>query len=218
MSSPSLSTPPLKAPILRSKYAGRVAVVEPSKNVHHPTGLDANPFFLCQPEVRKARREILIRERPPSPHKTLAAAIRTAGPIPPVDEDEENKIFREKSRIITSASPKTIHVTVENVDEPRTKPETILTVKNSPKYGRRASAAKPPARDMKANAAKMRNQSKIVEGNRDYNKKLNKKNSITSTTTDDEGKSNSNDETTPSFVVLKDPCNQSKWMKSSWYI
>lgn len=213
-SSASTGSPaPMKAPILKNKYTGRVAVVEPSKNVHHPTGLNVEPTYLCQPEVRKARREILLRERPPSPHKTIAAAIRSAGPIPQVDEDEENRIFQEKSRMITSAKPKIMHVTVENVDEPNKKPETILSIKNSPKFGRRA---KPPAKNVKGNVQKMRNQTKIIEGNRNYiNLKLPKKNSLTSTTTDDENKSN--DETVPSFVVLKDPCNSNKWMKSSWY-
>lgn len=214
--------PIVSSPISTTKYHPRVAVVEPSKNVHHPTGLDFDPTYFCQPEVRKARKEFLIRKRPPSPSKTIAAVIKSSGEIFPTTEEDDNKIYNEKSRIVPPLSNQTIHVTVENVDEPDVKPSTILSIQSPPKFGRRASII-----DMKASAQKQRNRSKIIEGNRNYSdQNLLKKNSLSSTTTDDDSilnkaeidnNSRKNAKKPPSFVILKEPCKQNKWMKTSWY-
>lgn len=215
------SPPPARAPILTSKYSTRVAVIEPSKNIHHPTGLDADPSYLCQPEVRKARRELLLRKRPPSPSKTLSASIKSAGQALLTNEEEENKIYNVKSHIVTSdTKPLPITVTVENFDDPKDRSSTILTVNSPPKHGRRASINnnKEPT---KGHVQRQRNRTKIIEGNRDYfNMNLAKKNSLSSTTTttmtDDEASINgSRNPTKKSFVILNDPCNENKWMKSS---
>lgn len=214
----SLGSPP-RASILANKYSTRVAVIEPSKNVHHPTGMDADPSYLCQPEVRKARRELLIRKRPPSPSKTLAASIKSAGQVLLTNEEEENKIYNAKSHIVTSDTmPVPITVTVENFDDPKDKSSTILTVNSPPKHGRRASMNNNKMASKEATKGivqKQRNRTKIIEGNRDYfNTNLPKKNSLSSTTTttntDDEASAPSK-----SFIILKEPCNENKWMKSS---
>lgn len=224
------SPPPPRAPILTNKYATKVAVIEPSKNIHHPTGIDVDPSYLCQPEVRKARRELLLRKRPPSPSKTLAAAIKSSGKGVHTNEEEENKIYNAKSHIVTAdTKPIPITVTVENFDDPKDKALTILTVNSPPKYGRRASVINnksPP----KGNAQRQRNRAKIIEGNRDYfTTNLPKKNSLSSTTTttmtDDEpsatagngkkGFRDGNAPTSKSFIILNEPCNENKWMKSS---
>lgn len=220
------SPPPTRAPILTNKYGARVAVIEPSKNIHHPTGLDADPSYLCQPEVRKARRELLIRKRPPSPSKTLAASIKSVDQVSLINEDEENKIYNAKSHIVSSETkPLPITVTVENFDDPKDKASTILTVNSPPKHGRRASvinneiSSKEP---IKGYVQRQRNRAKIIEGNRDYFGT--KKNSLSSTTTtttmtDDEASdaaiNASRNPTSTSFIILNEPCNENKWMKSS---
>lgn len=222
------SPPSPRASILTNKYGTRIAVIQPSKNIHHPTGIDVEPSYLCQPEVRKARREILIRKRPPSPSKTIAATIKSAGQLITTSEEEENKIYNAKSHIITSdTKPLPITVTVENVDDPKDKTSTILTVNSPPKYGRRASINnnKMPLKEpTKGLVQKQRNRAKIIEGNRDYfNTNLAKKNSLSSTTTttmtDDEASigamNGSRSPTSKSFIILNEPCNENKWMKSS---
>lgn len=118
-----------------------------------------------------------------------------------------------------------IQVTIENFDEPNKKPTTILRSAHSPKFGRRASIQHASTIDAKSNLHHRRNQTKIIEGNSDYIK-LQKKNSLTSTTTtDDEAgmisrrkfNGDKSHDQAPSFFVLKEPCKETKWMKSSWY-
>lgn len=197
-------------------------------NIHHPTGIDADPSYLCQPEVRKARRELLIRKRPPSPSKTLAASIKSTGQVLLSNEDEENKIYNAKSHIVTSdTKPLPITVTIENFDDPKDMTSTILTVNSPPKHGRRASMNNnkmPSSESIKGHVQRQRNRAKIIEGNRDYfNTNLVKKNSLSSTTTttmtDDEASvaamNGSRSPTSKSFIILNEPCNENKWMKSS---
>lgn len=209
-------------PIITKKFNPRVAIIEPSKNVHHSTGLDpVDPHYLCQPEVRKARHEILIKKRPPSPNKTLCSAIKHSGTVfPGNDEEEENRLYNARSKILPPSPVPPIQVTIEDVDEPHRKTSTLISIGGAPpKYGRRAS------NDNKINVHRQRNQTKIIEGNRDY---LSKKNSLTSTTTantDDDSTNNGGGklisskslENEPSFVILKEPYKKNKWMKSSWY-
>lgn len=237
---------PLRQAIITPKFHNStVAIIEPSQNVHHPTGLDVNTApcaYLCQPEVRRARHEILKKKRPPSPSKSIAAAMKyeTMKKGLVVDSDEDNRQYMERSRMVTPTPSPPIQVTVENVDEPNGKPITLLRG-GSPKYGRRASnVQRSPSIDAKATGAGtpplslQRNHSKIIEGNREYGRGM-KKASITSTTTnttitntDDDARrrssiprklshSQSVDESR-SFVILKDPYKQTnQWMKSNWY-
>lgn len=222
--------PPPRAPILTNKFSTRVAIIEPSKNIHHPTGIDVDPSYLCQPEVRKARREILIRKRPPSPSKTLAASIKSVGQLLSTNEEEENKIYNANSHIIVpDTKPLPITVTVENFDEPKDKISTILTVNSPKKHGRRASVNnnKITSKELltKGHMQKQRNRTKIIEGNRDYlNSNMSKKNSLssittTTTMTDDDASmgtlTDSRNPTSKSFVILNEPCTENKWMKSS---
>lgn len=224
----SRGSPPLpRAPILANKFTTKVAVIEPSKNIHHPTGIDDDPSYLCQPEVRKARRELLIRKRPPSPSKTLSASIKSAGQLVVTNEEEENKIYNAKSHIITSDTKPPPIVTVENFDDPKAKTSTISTVNSPPKHGRRASMLNnnlSSNETTKSQVQRQRNRAKIIEGNRDYfNANPTKKNSLSSTTTttmtDDEASVTAVDgrrsPTSKSFVILNEPCNENKWMKSS---
>lgn len=214
---------PIRNAIIANRFNPRVAVIEPTKNVHHPTGID-EPSYLCSPEVRKARREILIKERPPSPSKTIAAAIRSTGHIFPTNEDDEDGKYNEKSHIVSPKLSPPIKVTIENFDEPHKKPTTILrSAQISPRFGRRSSSIQHASSiDAKHRSYNKRNQTKIIEGNVGYMKK---KNSLSSTTTTDDeyltGLKKLNDfksvNAAPSFVVLKDPSKENKWMKSSWY-
>lgn len=169
--------------------------------------------------MRKARRENSIKKRPATPSQTIAAAVRSTGQIFPTDEGEENRRYNERSHIVTSAVKPPVHVTIENFDEPSTKPITIIGNK-SPKYGRRISLQ---MADINGNSNAKRNLSKIIEGNHKYTSK--KKSSLSSSTTvDDEYSSASNKLMSsdslegPSFVILNEPTKNNKWMKSSWYL
>lgn len=225
-------------PIIANKFNNsNVAVIEPSKNVHHSTGINGKVCsYLCQPEVRKARHEILKKKRPPSPTETVASSLKYSNmrKALPTNDENENRLYMEKSRIIPP-TPSPPIVTIENFDEPDTKPITIIRGappnNYGPSYGRRASTIHSPSIDAKNSYPLLqRNQTKIIEGNHEYVKSL-KKNSMASivTSADDEfnrrtsidsrklSHSQSLDES-PSFVVLKEPCKQNKWMKSNWYM
>lgn len=237
---------PIRQAIISPKFHNsNVAIIEPSQNIHHPTGLDVNDApctYLRQPEVRRARHEILKKKRPPSPNKSIAAAMKyeTMKKGVAVDSDEENRLYMEKSRMVTPLPSPPVQVTVENVDEPNGKPITLLRGA-SPKYGRRASnVQRSPSIDAKGPSVGtpplplQRNHSKIIEGNREYGRGV-KKASITSTTTNTTITNNEDDtrrrssiprkltqsqslDESRSFVVLKDPYKQTnKWMKSNWY-
>ncbi|XP_031616783.1 uncharacterized protein LOC116336792 [Contarinia nasturtii] len=214
---------PIQQAIITPKFNPNphMAIVEPSQNIHQPPTIDKNPFYLCQPEVRKARREILIKKRPTSPRQTISAAVRSTGRILTTNEDDENRSYNERSRIVKSPIKPPIQVTIENVDEPREKP-TIINMDNriTSKYGRRSSMH---VTDVNGNLQTKRNASKIIEGNHEYAPK--KKTSITSTTTTDDEYVNrgrkmmhSQSLEQPSFVILNDPIKHNKWMKSSWYL
>lgn len=217
---------PIRNAIIANRFNPRVAVIEPTKNVHHPTGID-DSSYLCSPEVRKARREILIKERPPSPSKTIAAAIRSTGDIFATNEEDEDRKYNEKSRIVSPKLNQPIKVTIENFDEPNKKPTTILRSSQiSPRFGRRSSSIQYASSvDAKHRSHNKRNHTKIIEGNVGYMKKKNSLSSTATTTTDDEylaGLKKLNDcksvNAAPSFVVLKDPSKENRWMKSSsWY-
>lgn len=211
------------ATILSPKFHRNVAIVEPSPNIHQPPTIDKNPFYLNSPEVRRARREILIKKRPPSPSQTISAAIRNYGPIGKINENEENQRYMERSNIVKPTAKPTIQVMIDDFDEPSIKPTTLLSapvhIHSPPKGGRRISVQ---TANICSNSHAKRNQSKIIEGNYEYTKK---KSSLTSSTTDDDRShatrklvsSHAHQIDAPSFVVLKDPMKQNKWMKSSWY-
>lgn len=241
---------PQRQPIITTKFPNsNIAIIEPSTNIHLATKFDEPACtFLRQPEVRRARHEILKKKRPPSPSKSISSTMKyemmKKGLT--VDSDEENRIFMERSRMVTPTPSPPIHVTLENVDDPNAKPITLLRA-TSPKFGRRASVVqRSPSIDVKPTVntsatllpptpamAHHRNHSKIIEGNREYGRG-GKKASITSTITTTTTASNDNDhnwrsmprklshsqsvEEPRSFVVLKDPYKQTgKWMKSNWY-
>lgn len=213
----SRKSSPVQQPIITRKFSPNrnVAIVEPRPNVHEPPLINQNPFYLCQPEVRKARREILIKKRPPSPRQTIAASVRHTHHTLLPNEDEENQSYNERSRIIKSPVKPPVQVTIENFDDTK-----AAVVHRSPiQYGRRASGQ---AADINGNTQAKRNLSKIIEGNYEYTPK--KKSSLSSSTMDEEyGNDNkklvhSQSLESPSFVILKDPIKQNKWMKSSWYL
>lgn len=216
-------SPSARPAIISPKFNQNVAVVEPSQNIHQPPTIDKNPFYLCQPEVRKARREVLIKKRPPSPSQKLSTAIRRNGPIGRINENEENQRYNERSHIVTAPVKPPVQVLIDNYDEPSIKPIPLLSaptisVKSPAKYGRRVSVQTP---NLSANSHAKRNLSKIIEGNYEYTRK---KSSLTSSTDDDFANGatrklvSSQSLETPSFVVLNDPMKQNKWMKSSWYL
>lgn len=193
-----------------------VAIVGPSQNIHEPPNINQNPFYLCQPEVRKARREILLKKRPASPRQTIAATVRSTGHGLLTNEDEENRSYNERSRIIKSPVNRQVHVTIENFDEINAKP--MIHNKNHVKYGRRASSQ---VGDANANNQSKRRLSKTISGNYEFASK--ERSSFSSSMDDkfdDTSKKlvNSPNLESPSFVILQDPIKQNKWMKPSWYL
>lgn len=170
---------------------------------HEPPKINANPFYLCQPEVRKARHEMLIKKRPP--RQTIAETVRSYGHIVPTNEDDENQSYNDRSRIVKSPVKPPVHITIENVDQRKTKPAIPIHNESFVKFGRRAVT------DTK------RNRSKIIDGNYLYTPK--KKSSFSSSTTMDDEYGNDSKQLvsrqsleSPSFFVLKDPIRQNKWI------
>lgn len=242
---------PVHNAIVTPKFNSNIAIVEPSKhhNIHQPpqtvaaaaavataeppATINKNPSYLCQPEVRKARHEVLIKKRPPSPHQTISATIRSIGRPAKLNEDEENKCYNERSRIVTAPVKPPVQVVIDNFDDPSEKP-TLFPLRTPLKVsGRRASSMQ--SSNCNANSYAKRNHSKIIEGNYEYTKK---RTSLLSSTTDDENGNGSNGAGSgsggggantrklvsshsmenPSFVVLNDRMRQNKWMKSTWYL
>lgn len=221
-----------------------MAIVEPSKhNIHQPpqptvlvepvTTINKNPSYLCQPEVRKARHEVLIKKRPPSPHQTISAAIRSIGRPAKLNEDEENKCYNERSNIISTSVKPPVQVLIDNFDDPTEKPTELFPLRTPLRVttGRRASSMQ--SSNYNGNSYAKRNHSKIIEGNHEYTKK--RTSLLSTTTTDDEVGYGSNgggggggistrklvssqSMENPSFVVLNDRLKQNKWMKSTWYL
>lgn len=132
------------------------------------------------------------------------------------NEDEENRSYNERSRIIKSPVNRKIHVTIENFDEKNAKP--MIHNLNHVKYGRRASTQ---VGDTNANNQSKRRLSKTITGNYEY---TSKDRSSFSSSMDDKFDDNnkklvsSPNLESPSFVILQDPIKQNKWMKPSWYL
>lgn len=200
----------IRQPEITTNYISKsnVAIIEPSQNIHEPSKMSQDSFYLCQPEVRKARREILIKKRPTSSRQIIDASMRCNGHISLTNEDEENRSYNERSRIIKSSVEPPVDLTIENFHQ--TNAKTIYN-KNSVKYGRRTSDQVVDANE--TNQAK-RNLSKIIEGNHEYAAK-NKSSSIMSRS-NERKVINAERGESPSFVILKDPIKQNKWMQSSW--
>lgn len=168
-----------------------------TKNVHDPN-LEDLPF-MCQPEVRRAKQDLLLKKRNARNEINNNVVEKTFQKDfigSPTDDLRSNKSVapvspRAKSR---NTSP-SFKLTVQNVDDAG----GSFKKKVSPKFGRRASKDVKRAKD----SHKIRNQTKVIEGNRDYfidNKTVKVR--------DDE----------PPFVVLKEPSKQNRWMKQSvWY-
>lgn len=216
---PTRKLSPVRQAIVTPKFKANVAIVEPTQNIHKPPTIDKDPFYLCQPEVRKARHEILIRKRTPTPSQTISAAVKSVGRVTIPNEDEENLRYNARSRIVSSPVKPPVQVFVDSYDEP-TKP--ILQTKTSPNKSARRVSVQTPQPSASANPHAKRNLSKIIEGNYEYTKK---KSSLTSSTDDEFGSGakklvSSQSLDGPSFVVLKDPMKQNKWMKSTstWYL
>lgn len=183
--------------------------------------------------MRKARHEVLIKKRPPSPHQTISAAIRSVGRPAKLNEDEENKCYNERSHIVQTPVKPPVQVLIDNFDDPSEKPIALFPLRTPLKVpGRRASSMQ--TSNYNGNSFAKRNHSKIIEGNHEYTKK---RTSLLSNTTDDElgnGSSSgcggggggisarklvsSHSLENPSFVVLNDRMKQNKWMKSTWYL
>lgn len=161
---------------------------------------------MCQPEVRKAKQDLLIKKR--SPRKEInnnndnftETTFEKNFVGSPTDDLKCNNSAASKSPrnsfIKSRNKSPSFKLTVENVDDPG----GSFKKKLSPKFGRRASKDVKRGKD----GHKIRNQTKVIEGNRDYiidNK----------TTLRDRNEQ-------PPFVVLNEPCKQNRWMKHSvWY-
>lgn len=165
---------------------------------------------MCQPEVRRAKQDLLIKERisrkdvfyQPTPLDTVHHPIDSypSSNHPVISPDLPNHPSHNNRR---SSSPK-FKLTVKNVDDPGGNFK-----KTTPKFGRR-SVAGGGVKD----AHRLRNRTKVVEGNREYTKGVRMTN-VQSDVGYQKAKRSPADP--QSFVVLKEPCKPSNWMKSSWY-
>lgn len=181
----------------------------PSKNIHsppQPLNLDLeNLPYQCQPEVRRAQNDLLLKKRIPSSRPINVDTI-TEHVMGSASDEMTNKTSSVISSMKNKSTSPTFKLTVENVDDPG----GTFIKKPTPKFGRRASTTTLGGQHI-SDAQRIRNRTRVIEGNRNYPDTHNHilgggKNS----------KQNTN-EISPSFIVLKEPCKQTKWMKSSWY-
>lgn len=185
-------------------FSPRVAIVQPSVNTRAFNGVDFEPFY-CQPEVRRLKKEMLIRNRPPSPSKTLSATMMNVGDSSVTTEEDDNKIYNERSHIVTpemgSVSPE-IKVIVDDVDD---NTEVEPSGDRAAKFGRRSRIiADAYVRGLpKASDSEQDNvQEKPTKHYRTISSDLTEESDI--------------DADRP-FVILKEPCTKNKWLKPSWY-
>lgn len=171
-----------------------------SKNVHDPN-LEDLPF-MCQPEVRRAKQDLLIKKRSPRKEINNNLVEKTfekdffGSPTNDLKSNNSAALKSPRSSIGKSrnTSP-SFKLTVQNVDDPG----GSFKKKLSPKFGRRASKDVKRGKD----SHNIRNQTKVIEGNRNY-------------IVDNKTRKEKNGEAP--FVVLNEPCKQNKWMKQSvWY-
>lgn len=172
---------------------------------------------MCQPEVRRAKQNLLIKERisprdmfhqPAVLQDTLIESL-----APPQNHPIHSPSVLPSHHPPTprrSTSPK-FKLTVKNVDDPGGNFK-----KTTPKFGRRSIGG---GGSGVKDAHRLRNRTKVVEGNREYTK------GVRMTNVQSDGGGRHHHKTKPqrsivdpqSFVVLKEPCKPSNWMKSSWY-
>lgn len=177
-----------------------------SLHIHDaPINLENLPF-LCQPEVRKAKKELLIKEHSP-PRKEISnfsstGTIEKNISMPPDKSTVKSGNVSRRSSIKSRNASPTYKLLVENVDVPKGSFK-----KPTPKFGRRKSVDSGAGKD----AHKLRNRSKIIEMNPNY---LKDNSSINKNVIFSQDKNYKN---IPSFIVLNEPCKQSSWMKPSWY-
>lgn len=192
------------------------------QNIHDPPPIDkllnkigdsseSDIPLKCQPEYRKAKMDYMIRERTPSRREENNNSINILN---------ENKIGLPintdiRKNICNSSSDSDVHpkssdseinpgfrLLVENVDEGK----GTFRKDMNPKYGRRASNI-----SVENNSQNIRTRTRVVEGNPNYVQdtsnyyRRQKKRMIPE------------EKTSPSFIVLNEPCKQSSWMKPSWY-
>lgn len=157
---------------------------------------------MCQPEVRRAKQDLLIKTKSPRNESIMTEKTFqkdfVGSPTDDLNGNNSPALRSPRTPVLKSrnVSP-SFKLTVENVDDPG----GTFKKKPSPKFGRRATS-----RDVKRgkDSHKLRNQTKVVEGNRDY-------------IIDDKTMRDRSEQ--PPFVVLKEqPCKQNRWMKQSiWY-
>lgn len=187
------------------------------QKIHHPTAEEEK--FMCQPEVRKAKMELMkkewtkpketvyyshVRERPELRELTTTTTDSSSS----IEFLQNANLRRQKSK----DSAPSFKLMVENVDDTG---GSFKQTKLSPKFGRRSSIKGGGGGGVLNtevngnNTFTTRNRTKVIEGNKNYYKKGNMTPTI-NTTIDENHNS-------PSFVVLNEPCKENVWMKSSWY-
>lgn len=230
--------------------------LQPPPNVHDPN-LEVLPF-MCQPEVRRARQDLLLKKR--LGNKEIISTDETVEygsvgntpitespaifPLPPIGGSlSPRRIVNTSSpaREITTRTtistnhnnnqlatePITFRLTVQNVDDPG----NGTFRKTTPKFGRRSSV-------LVKEAHRLRNRSRIVEGNREYaagvatadrqimqgrhnqhphHQRPSDPNEESNTQQRQHHQHHSRKSSSQSFVVLKEPCKQNRWIKTSWY-
>lgn len=177
--------------------------LDPLKNVHSSSDLENLPFQ-CQPEVRRAKNDLLLKKR--SPPRTMQLETITSHVIGAPSDELTNKTSNKEPLQAKSSSP-TFKLTVQNVDDPG----GTFIKKPTPKFGRRASTL---GGQHVSDAQRIRNRTRIIEGNRQY---PDTHQHILGGGQNKKPASKSPSDVSPSFIVLNEPCTQTKWMKSSWY-
>lgn len=206
---------------------------------------------MCQPELRRARQDLLLRKRL-GPKEIVStdstveygslgnALVADAPSICPLPTPRSGTPTTSGSRLISattirlpdaaarSPGPITFRLTVQNVDDAdgRRFQTSTSSSKASPKFGRRSSTV------VIKESHRLRNHSRIVEGNRAYTTAADgaavDRSSPTRRSLQHEHLQQqqlqhlrhhhpSRKAQSQSFVVLREPCKQSKWMKTSWY-
>lgn len=180
-----------------------IKTLDPLKNVHSSSDLENLPFQ-CQPEVRRAKNDLLLKKR--SPPRSMQLETITSHTIGEPSDELTNKASNMELLKAKSPSP-TFKLTVQNVDDPG----GTFIKKPTPKFGRRASTL---GGQHVSDAQRIRNRTRVVEGNRQYPDTYQH---ILGGSQNKKTPTKMPSEISPSFIVLKEPCKQTKWMKSSWY-
>lgn len=185
-----------------------------TRNMHEPNG--DNVAFMSQPEVRRAKQDLLIKERIGRKDVMIhqPAEVFVANSLQQITSPEAKHIDVDRANLSSqplpshtrrSSSP-TFKLTVKNVDDPGGNFK-----RTTPRFGRRSIVG-----GGIKEAHRLRNRTKVVEGNREYSKET-RMATVHQSNVAHQHTAKRSPVDPHSFVVLKEPSMPSNWMKSSWY-